>query len=107
MTKATQAERLARLEAMTEERHQALMEALERNNPHPLVERAISKIEGLDSKWTEKFDVLDALVHDDIAKLAMFENRGKGIFAAMASFFAGLGALTAAFWDQIIRFIHT
>ena len=107
MSKGTQAERLARLEVMTEERHQALMDALERNNPHPLVERTINKIEELDKKWTEKFEALDALVHDDIAKLAMFENRGRGIFAALAGFFAVLGATATAFWDALMKFIHS
>jgi len=99
--KMTQAERIARLEAVTDERHRELMALLERNNPAPLVDKAIDRIDGLDKKWTVRFDGLEASHREDVAALALLENRGKGVAITLAAIFAGIGAASAGFWAKL------
>lgn len=103
----TQGERLARLEALQEEQFGKVLQALERNNPHPLGERLDALVRDLDEKWDEKFAALENLVRDDVADLATMKNVGRGALMVVSFVFASIGAAVTAFWDDTVKFIHS
>lgn len=112
MTKG-EAERLARLEVQQEERFAAMLDALERNNPHPLVERVEAKIDRLREEhsklhtaWTQRLDDLEVAHRADVANLAELENKGKGAAAVLSVMFTMIGAFITAFWDTLKSIFH-
>lgn len=106
MTKMTQAERLARLEAQQEERFKAMFEALERNNPHPLVGRIESKVDALGEEMRGELKAIRFDLEDDKANLAELENKGKGAAAVLSVMFTMLGAVIMAFWDSVLKIFN-
>jgi len=132
--KMTQAERLARIEAVQEERFKTLFEQLERNNPHPLVNSAIDKIDALDERVVRRFSELDKALdtrfekvttslfakhgqlaeehaqlkaaHDaEAQKLATYTAWTKGAVAAGSAFAAIIGAVMATIWKHVATHI--